>query len=106
LSILPSYSNSKPKLKRWNYADFAFVVSSPELKNIKNLLWGVGVVYLNRRISDTFISPSKSLSPLKLGQFMVEMLTIRFGSIENYYRIAIDKESHSNKKVTVTILYL
>jgi len=36
---------------------------------------------------------------------MLEMLTIRFGSIENYDRIAIDKELHSNKKVTVTILY-
>lgn len=37
---------------------------------------------------------------------MVEILTIRFGSIENYYKIAIDKESHSNKKVTVTVLYV
>ncbi len=32
-----------------------------------------------------------------------EVVTVSFNSIENNYRMALDKESHCNKKVTVTV---
>jgi hypothetical protein len=32
-----------------------------------------------------------------------EVLAVSFNSIENDYRMALDKESHCNKKVTVTV---
>ena len=34
-----------------------------------------------------------------------EVLAVNFGSIENYYKTTLDKESHCNKKVTVTVLH-
>jgi len=32
-----------------------------------------------------------------------EVLAVNFGSIENYYKTTLDKESHCNKKVTITV---
>ena len=32
-----------------------------------------------------------------------EMLAVSFSSIENDYRMALDKESHCNKKVTLIL---
>jgi hypothetical protein len=32
-----------------------------------------------------------------------EVLAVNFGSIENYYKTTLGKESHCNKKVTVSV---
>jgi hypothetical protein len=46
------------------------------------------------------------LSDSKLWMRKVEeVLAVNFGSIENYYKTTLDKESHCNKKVTVTVLH-